>query len=156
VVIKKEVVKKEADKKVKEDKKVKTKAGQDKPYEVTIGGREILLNNRKQYVISKKGDTYEKLTKEFEKLSWELYRFNDVEKGASLEPGVKVYLQPKRNNAERGFDTHTVKEGETLYSIAQFYGVKVKSLMKKNYLSASEKLRPGDIIYLRKTKPKTE
>ncbi|HOV80615.1 MAG TPA: cell wall hydrolase [Bacillota bacterium] len=42
---------------------------------------------------------------------------------------------------------HTVKEGDTLYGIAQEHGVNVKELMAANCLKTSL-IRPGDIIVL--------
>ena len=146
-------VKKEKTVKENKPKTVKNKKHEEKPLEITIGGREIKTNNRKNYIIAKQGDSYEGFTKEFEKLSWELYSFNDVTKGTELVPGTWVYIQPKRNKAEYGKDIHIVKQGETLHSISQFYCVKIKSLLKKNYLDESAKINAGDTLYLRKNKP---
>lgn len=124
-----------------------------KPLEVSIGGREILVCNRRNYIVAKAGDSYEGLTKEFDKLSWELYKFNDVTRDSTLSPGKRVFLQPKRNSAEHGYDTHVVKPGETIHSISQFYGVKTKSIIKKNFLTENPVINAGDTLYLRKNKP---
>lgn len=146
-------IKKEKQEKAHKPREQKDRKPHDKPLEITIGGREIHTHNLKNYIIAKQGDTYEGLTKEFDKLSWELYRFNDVTKDSTLKAGNRVYLQPKRNKAERGKDTHRVQPGETLHSISQLYGVKMKSLQKKNHLTETSLITAGDTLYLRKIKP---
>lgn len=45
-----------------------------------------------------------------------------------------------------GMGEHTVKAGETLYSIANRYNVGVMDLVKWNQLSLSESLRPGQVL----------
>ena len=64
-----------------------------------------------------------------------------------------IYIQPKRNKAEFGKNTHTVKEGETLYSISQYYAVKINKLIRKNNLVPDYKAKAGDVLYLRSRKP---
>jgi LysM repeat protein len=146
-------IKKDKEDKVQKPKEQKPHKNHDKPLEITIGGREIRVNNMKNYIVAKQGDTYEGLTKEFDKLSWELYRFNDVTKDSTLKSGQWVYLQPKRNKAERGKETHVIQPGESIHSISQQYGIKVKSILKKNKLDETSLINAGDTLYLRKIKP---
>jgi len=42
--------------------------------------------------------------------------------------------------------SHTVKKGETLYSISNKYNTTVKNILKLNKMAADVKLYPGDII----------
>ena len=42
-----------------------------------------------------------------------------------------------------------MKPGDTLYLIAQMYGVKLKSLVKFNYIDSNTPLIEGEKIYLR-------
>lgn len=112
-------------------------------------GRKILLNNNVKFIMAKKGDSYPKIIDEFQMLRWELYKYNDVDNGDALKTGTKVYIQPKRNKAERGKNTHTVKNGETLYSISQDYAIKLRKLAKRNDLSPDSDVKEGDILKLR-------
>jgi LysM repeat protein len=48
-------------------------------------------------------------------------------------------VEPKRQTAS----THTVKSGETAFSIARGHGISVSELMKANRLAASATIRPG-------------
>ncbi|MFP4023732.1 MAG: glucosaminidase domain-containing protein [Thiohalospira sp.] len=125
-------------------------------FTVQINKHRVYNKNRIDYIIVKNGDTFKKLTEEFELLSWELYKYNELEEGASLEEGQILYLQPKRNRAEHGFDFHTVSEGETMYKISQMYGIKLKKLYEKNRMEVGTEPEPGQKLWLRKRKPESE
>jgi LysM repeat protein len=112
-------------------------------------GREVYLSeNKVKFVVAKSGDSYEAIAKSMEMAKWQLVKYNDASSSASLKEGERVYLQPKRSKAVQTM--HTVKAGETLLSISQFYGVKLKSLVKYNALSADTPLKPGQKIKLKK------
>jgi hypothetical protein len=80
----------------------------------------------------------------------EVYRYNDLYKGESLEPGQVIYLQPKRRKAAIGNEIHVVESGQTMYDISQIYGVKVKHLYRLNLLQEGSQPLEGSEIYLRK------
>jgi len=61
--------------------------------------------------------------------------------------GDIIYLQPKRNYASA--DLHIVKSGETLHSISQEQGVKIKRLLKMNDLSPNYTPKAGEKLKLR-------
>ena len=122
-------------------------------FKIQVNKHTISEKNRIDYIIVKKGDTFESLTEEFQKLSWELYSYNELGKDAILTEGQVIYLQPKRNSAEPGKNFHEVKEGETMHSISQLYGVKVKKLYEKNRMKEGEEPELGQKLWLRKIKP---
>ena len=99
------------------------------------------------YILAKKGDTYYKIAKEFEMSLWQLYKYNDCDNNTKLIPGERIYLQPKRNKVASKF--HIVKEGETLRTIAQVEGVKIKKLYKKNGMTLDSQLTIGQKIRLK-------
>jgi LysM repeat protein len=113
--------------------------------------REILRFHLIKYIIVKPGDSFYKIAHDTDKDLWQLYKFNDLEPDAKLIAGQKLYLQPKRNRAKEPL--HTVKRGETMRSISQLHGIKLKKLYKKNNMKLGEEPKPGDVLYLRKTKP---
>jgi LysM repeat protein len=115
--------------------------------------RGISVNNNVEYVRVEAGDTPESLRDELDLYKNELYRYNELEKDAGLEPGQIIYLQPKRRKAASGNEIHVVEKGETMYQISQIYGVKLKSLYKYNQLVEGEEVPAGTTIYLRH-KPK--
>ena len=65
-----------------------------------------------------------------------------------------IYLEyesgMKTNRAELAKLLDVVKAGDTMYSISQQYGVRLKNLCRFNYLSADSPLTEGEKIYLRK------
>jgi LysM repeat protein len=113
----------------------------------------VLEKNRIQYIIVKDGDTHESLEKEFQLLRFELPRYNELQPGFILNAGQILYLQPKREKADFGNDFHIVAEGETMYTISQSYGIKLKSLLTMNRMTGGQKLVTGQKIWLRTTKP---
>ena len=44
---------------------------------------------------------------------------------------------------------HTVREGETLWSLGQSYGIRTKSLARLNKLKEGDALTPGTTIKIR-------
>lgn len=112
----------------------------------------VYTKNRIDYIIVKKGDTFKSITEELGMLPWELYKYNEIEEDAKLAEGQILYVQPKRNRAEHGFDFHTVQEGETMYSISQLYGIKLNKLYEKNLMEVGTEPEVGQKLWLRKIK----
>ncbi len=116
--------------------------------------RKVYTRNRIKYINVKKGDSYASLTKELELLPWQLASYNEISKETQLKEGQELYIQPKRTKAEVNHSVHVVEKGETMYSISQMYGIKLKSLYRKNRMKIGEELEVGQVIQLRKRKAK--
>ena len=94
-----------------------------------------------QFVYANQGDSIEKLAEQFDMMKWQFRKYNEIDKGHVFRKGEIVYLQPKKNS---GFaDWHTVRGGETIWSISQKYGIKMKALAKKNNIPDDSHLRIG-------------
>ena len=118
---------------------------------VTSGGRrQVLMNNRVNYIIVRKGDTFESLTDELGLVRGELPKYNELDRHDTLRAGQILYLQPKRHQAAPGRKVHIVKEGETMYSISQKYAIRLKYLYEMNGMKPGEEPQPGQEIKLRK------
>jgi LysM repeat protein len=120
---------------------------------VTAVPSRIKENNRIQYIVVREGETKESIEKEFQLLGWELARYNELPAGFTVTAGQILYLQPKRERAEAGKEFHTVSKGETLYSISQKYGIKLKNLVTLNRMEQGVEPVPGQKIWLRSQKP---
>ncbi len=59
--------------------------------------------------------------------------------------------QLNRRQTRRTFDTHTVRQGETLYAISREYGISVGTLMEDNARLDPAHLRPGQTLNVRKS-----
>lgn len=113
----------------------------------------IMENNRLKYIIVKDGDTREKLENEYQLLKWELPRYNDLDNDFQLVPGQILYLQQKKDKAEAGKNFHTVIIGDTMYSMSQYYGVKLKNMYEMNRMKEGTEPATGQKIWLRGIKP---
>ncbi len=120
----------------------------DKPARPGETLHQIYSYNDNYYVEAREGDTYASIAKEVGLSARKIAKYNERNKKDTLSPGEYVYLKKKRTKAEKKYKKrpHTVKVGESLYSIAQYYGVRTKSLYKKNKLSPDYQLRVGDRI----------
>lgn len=118
---------------------------------IQVGARKREINeiNRVDYITIRPGDTFESLAEEFELLKWELSKYNELSEGANLEPGQIIYLQPKRSQAEKGNMFHIVGENESMWDIAQQYGVKTKKLYEMNDMKKGQNPQPGQKLKLR-------
>ncbi|MEI6277270.1 MAG: glucosaminidase domain-containing protein [Prolixibacteraceae bacterium] len=114
--------------------------------------RPVEKRNRRKTIIAMDGDDYGRIAAEFGKKDWQVYQYNDAYAGDLPQAGEPVYLQAKRSKAPRGNDFHVVRDGETLWSVAQWYGVKVLSLREMNNLSEFEEVKAGAVLSLRKKK----
>jgi hypothetical protein len=112
----------------------------------------IKENNGTSYITAKEGDTYFSLTKELDMMPWQLPKYNDAKTSDKLHDGQIVYLQPKRRKAEKGKETHKVREDETMYYISQMYAIKLTRLYYLNKMEEGEQPKTGDILNLRKKK----
>ncbi len=113
-------------------------------------GRQILSRNRIDYIIAKASDSFDKINKELDLLSFELRKYNDLPQDYTIKEGDILYLQPKRRSAEVGFGYHQVKEGETMQSISQEYGIRLKRLYRLNQMEQGTEPIVGQKISLRK------
>ena len=106
-------------------------------------------NNRIRCIIVNERDTRESIERDFKLLKWELSKYNDLDNNFNPHPGQILYLQPKRNKADVGKNTHNVVNGDSMYSISQQYGIKLKKLYEMNRMREYEEPKAGDKISLR-------
>ena len=114
--------------------------------------RNVMINNKVEYILVEPGDTPESLRNEMDLYRNEIYRYNNLYRGERLEPGQIIYLQPKRRKAAVGNEIHVVEEGETMYDISQIYAVKLKHLYRKNLMTEGAQPLEGTEINLRRKK----
>ena len=113
--------------------------------------RQIHEFNNNCYVIAKKGDTFRSLADELDMSYRSLARFNERDKNDVLEEGEYVWLKKKRRKAPKEYKKyeHTVQVDESMYSIAQHYGIRLKNLYKINHLSPDYVISVGDKLKVR-------
>ncbi len=111
----------------------------------------IYAYNKNYYLTAKSGDTFRSLGKEVGISYRKLAKYNERDKRDTLEDGERIYLKQKQKKAEKTYKKrpHIVKDGESMYSIAQYYGIRLESLYKMNHLSPSYTIKVGDSLRVR-------
>ncbi len=106
----------------------------------------IYMNNRNYYVVAREGDDFKMLSREFGLSYTKLAKNNERNKNDILSEGDIVYFEKKRSKADKSYKKvpHVVEAGESMYSIAQKYGIQLKSLYKMNKLSPTYNIAVGD------------
>ena len=113
------------------------------------GYHPIRRANHNYYLIARKGDTFKSIAEEVDISARKLAKYNERKKRDILSEGDIVYLKKKRTKADKTFKhkPHVVQKGESMYDIAQNYGIRLKSLYKKNHLDPHHYTpRVGDIL----------
>ena len=106
----------------------------------------IKAYNKNYYVIARKGDSFQSLSKELCIGKRKLAKYNERSYKEELAAGDVIYLKKKRKKAtkENKNRPHIVQNGESMYLISQKYGIRLSSLYKKNHLSPDYQIKVGD------------
>jgi LysM repeat protein len=113
----------------------------------------LLQINGLPAVYARTGQTPEQVANENELGAWQIYKYNDLQKGEKLDPGEIVYLKPKRRKGLVA--VATVKEGQDMRDVSQEYGIKLKQLYKRNNLKPGQQVKPGQVLSLQHKNPTT-
>lgn len=119
---------------------------------LSTGSHQPHLANGLVYVVTRKGDTVKLIADEFDISVSRLLRYNDLYKGYVPEAGDILYLHRKNWRAKKPYKTHVVREGESMYSISQTYGIRLSRLYRMNKDKGditSYAPSVGDVIRLR-------
>ena len=134
--------------KIIEDNKLNIFDDKDVEIEFISEIRNIYMHpNRIKYVKSENQDTYITIAKDLNLKLRQLQKYNDSNETNILAEGTIVFIQPKRKKGK--VKIHTYNKNESLISISQFYGLKLKSLKKRNDLILKKGLNNGDKLRLR-------
>ena len=102
--------------------------------------------NKNFYLYARSGDTFKSLAAETGVSARRLARYNELDRKHQLSEGEVIYLEKKQTRALKDFKNrpHVVRAGDSMHSIAQMYGIRLKSLYQKNGLSPDYMPRVGD------------
>lgn len=79
-------------------------------------------------------------------------KYNDMRAGQEIVPGEVYYTEKKRGKARISF--HIARKGETLWDVAQRYGIRLSKLARNNRMEESSKLREGRVLWMDSRRPK--
>lgn len=105
-----------------------------------------------QSILAKHGNTADSLAEKGKISLTKFLKYNDMTSSDIIKEGEIYYLKKKRRKANIYF--YTVKKMESMWSISQKFGIKVKNLAKLNRMLIMDKLEPGRLMWLRKKRPK--
>lgn len=101
------------------------------------------------YIKAYDGDTYAMLAKKYGIKKKDLLSYNDVNEEHPLQSGAIVYLQEKNKKYSGESKEYMVQRGETLYSISQKLGIKLKQLCKMNKKKDDDIIKPGETLKIK-------
>lgn len=118
----------------------------------SASSRQLYKCNGAIYTIALPGDTWQSLSKWSGVSRRKLRHYNEMPKGIEPSAGEIVYFEKKRSKAARALrhHVHTVRVGESLHTIAQHYGIRLKTLLRLNGLDATSTLKVGQTLIIRR------
>ena len=108
-----------------------------------------MLVNGQRCVRLREGETLKDIAREYGMQLSLLRRFNEAERKFVPPAGTLIYLERKKSRADREHRTYVVKKGDSLWSISQQFGVKMRPLANRNHLSQDNPLSVGMTLLLR-------
>ena len=133
-----------------DDLAVANKLNPERP--ISIGDSlKIPRRDGPRYHVVRSGETAVKVAKAEGCTLVELRQYNGLRKSARLRAGQILKIpdpaptQPESRGRKR---THTVKNGETLNTIAHQYGLGTKILQRANKIRSPQSLRPGRVLVI--------
>lgn len=95
------------------------------------------------------GETLSSIAMKYDIPKAKILDFNETTNEKDLKEGDIVFLDKKKKKYQKSLDSHIVKEGETLYSISQQYGIRLSSLLKMNNKTLFSTINTGDKLFLK-------
>lgn len=108
----------------------------------------IAIFNKNYYIRARRGDTFKLIGEEIGVSYKKIAKYNERDKDDTLTEGEIIFLKKKRKRAPKAFKNrpHVVKNGESLYIIAQIYGMRLSSLYKLNDFTPDHTIHVGDVV----------
>lgn len=110
---------------------------------------EVKKTNGVKFIIARANDTFENIAQEFGITKRELIRYNDLPKDTTINAGMQLYVQPKQSESKTKVYKHVIYYGDSMHSISQQYGIKMRSLYKLNNLKKWVPAQYGMTLKLR-------
>jgi uncharacterized YigZ family protein len=111
----------------------------------------IKIYNKNYYLQARRGDTFRSIGDEIGISYKKIAKYNERDRRDQLTEGEIIWLKKKQKRAPKEYKDHRhyVRHGESMYSIAQKYGIRLKSLYKMNHMKPDDDIHVGDALRLR-------
>lgn len=124
-----------------------------KPIEdIEFNTHHLLSNNEVLCIQADIKDSWDSLSKEFALSKEKLLQYNEAIENVEIHAGDYIYLQKKQSKASKQYGKgywHHVKQGESMYSIAQLYAMNIKTLYRLNFKDTDYIPVSGDLLRVR-------
>jgi LysM repeat protein len=121
-----------------------------RPYnEAFVIKRPVQNTGGLNYIYAEDNDSFERISEDTGLTAAELRLFNEVPEDSPLQKGDMIYLENKRTRAPKPDYDHVVQIGESMHSISQKYGMRIKNLYKLNKKKEDYVPVEGDVLKLR-------
>ncbi|NVO32470.1 LysM peptidoglycan-binding domain-containing protein [Hymenobacter lapidiphilus] len=114
---------------------------------------ELVRVNGLRALIALPGDTKESLARRGNLKLRRFLKYNDLFAFDQIVPGQPYFLQKKRDKG--AVEYHVAQPGESVLTVSQKYGLRASAIWQKNRMARNEELRPGRVLWLQHTRPKT-
>lgn len=111
--------------------------------------RDVYKTHGLIYVYAKENDSFDDIARDMNFKPKDLLKYNEVPQDFPLQSGDIVYLQKKKKKADKPYYDHVVQIGESMHSISQKYGIRLKNLYKMNKKNEDYIPEEGDVLKLR-------
>ena len=95
------------------------------------------------------GETLADISKKYSVSTEELLEYNETNQAGNFKTGDVVYLDKKKKKYKGALEFYRVKEGDTLYSISQQFGIQLAKLAKLNGKDQFSRVKEGEKIKLK-------
>jgi membrane-bound lytic murein transglycosylase D len=105
-------------------------------------------------ILAREGETISDIAKVYRLSPDKIAQYNDnnyttIQK---LKINTRIYIQAKKDKNSK-VSEHIVKNNETMFDIAQFYGIKLDKILQRNRVSLNQQPANGERIYLNSKRP---
>ena len=121
------------------------------PAESATSSTQVRVNDLRA-LIALPGETTADLAQRGGKRLGEFLHENELTAFDLAVAGRPYFLESKRDAA--AIEYHVVQPGETIFDVAQKYGIRKKAIIVKNHLTPAEELRPGRLLWLQHVRPR--
>jgi LysM repeat protein len=108
----------------------------------------LYSQNGSTYAMAKTNETALEFATRFDIPYRKFLLFNDLVDGDKLLENQYCFIQPKKSKYRGSEVYHKVSEGESMYDISQYYGIKLQDLLDRNLLKEGQEPQLGEMVLL--------
>ena len=95
------------------------------------------------------GESLATISRKYDIPQKKILEYNELANETSVHPGDVIFLAKKKKKYSGLQDSYVIRDGDTLYSVAQQFGIQMSTLAKLNGMSLFSALRQGDVVELK-------